>query len=74
MKEIRRIVTGHDAQGKSVLLDDGVPPQRHHRTDGKVRFHEIWHTEQAPCQILATEAIEPNERLPLRIPRRKAGP
>jgi hypothetical protein len=26
---MRRIVTGHDAQGRSVVVDDGVPPRTH---------------------------------------------
>ena len=25
----RRVVTGHDADGKSVILSDGPPPQHH---------------------------------------------
>jgi len=26
---VRRVVTGHDATGKSVVRSDGVPPQNH---------------------------------------------
>jgi hypothetical protein len=28
-KSIRRVVTGHDARGRSVVLSDGPPPQHH---------------------------------------------
>jgi mannose-6-phosphate isomerase-like protein (cupin superfamily) len=73
MREIRRIVTGHDENGKSVFLSIGAPPQLHHRTEGKVQFHEIWNTGQTPALILPVEPAEPNERLPLRIPPDKNG-
>lgn len=68
MREVRRIVTGHDANGKSVFLETGAPVQLHHRTTGKVQFHEIWNTRQTPAPIFPVEPVEPNERLPLRIP------
>jgi mannose-6-phosphate isomerase-like protein (cupin superfamily) len=61
-------VTGHDANGKSMLLSIGDAPQLHHRTEGLVQFHELWNTGSAPVPILPEEPAEPNERLPLRIP------
>ena len=39
----RRVVTGHDARGRSVVLSDGPPPQ-HHPTHGLgvgADFHEM---------------------------------
>jgi hypothetical protein len=68
MQPIRRIVTGHDENGKSVFLSIDKPPQYHHRQEGLVQFVEIWHTDTSPAPITSTEAVEPNERLPLRIP------
>lgn len=60
----RRIVTGHDASGKSVVLSDAPSPKT---TDiGTAAFHEIWVTEQMPVQIPADEA-EPTDR-PIRVP------
>ena len=43
-KPIRRVVTGHDAGGKSVVLSDGAPPQHHpmHGSAIGADFHEIW--------------------------------
>ena len=39
----RRIVTGHDAAGKSVVLSDTASPKT---TDmGPAAFHESWVTE-----------------------------
>ncbi|MFT4267420.1 MAG: cupin domain-containing protein [Xenophilus sp.] len=49
----RRIVTGHDARGRSVVLSDGMPPNvRDKGTD--VNFVEIWSTPAAP-RIAARE-------------------
>src|SRR5690348_2683800 len=59
----RRIVTGHDALGKSVILSDTPSPKT---TDiGTAAFHEIWVTEGMPVQIPASEA-EPTDR-PIRV-------
>jgi len=63
-----RIVTGHDAAGKSVFLSTGPAPQQHNRQEGLVRFHEIWSTAEMPVPLDAVVAKEPNERLPLRLP------
>ena len=60
----RRIVTGHDASGKSVVLSDAATPKT--LDIGTAAFHEIWITAQTPVQIGATEA-EPTER-PVRTP------
>ena len=58
----RRIVTGHDASGTSVVLSDGpVPVSRTIPEDG-VAFHEIWNTEGAPARITAAEDVDPTER------------
>lgn len=49
----RRIVTGHDAEGRSVLVSDGpVPVSREIAEDG-VAFHEVWVTSGAPAPIHA---------------------
>jgi len=59
----RRIVTGHDASGKSVVLSDTASPKT---TDiGTAAFHEIWVTEATPVQIPAGEP-EPTDR-PIRV-------
>lgn len=47
----RRIVTGHDARGASVVVSDGpVPMSRELPQDG-VAFHEVWATDDAPATI-----------------------
>ena len=60
----RRVVTGHDADGKSVILSDGAPPQ-HHPMQGPAigaDFVEIWSTTDAVPRLTSAEASEPNER------------
>ena len=57
----RRIVTGHDQSGTSVVLSDGpVPVSRTIPEDG-VAFHEIWNTEGAPVRITAADDVDPTE-------------
>lgn len=47
----RRIVTGHDADGASVVVSDGpVPVTRELEEDG-VAFHEVWVTASSPARI-----------------------
>jgi quercetin dioxygenase-like cupin family protein len=60
----RRIVTGHDASGKSVVLSDGPTPKS--LDIGTAAFHEIWITDAMPVPIAATED-ETTDR-PVRVP------
>ncbi len=48
----RRIVTGHDAQGRAVILED-APPTRVVRIGGEIgpMFHEVWNTRETPVRI-----------------------
>lgn len=63
-KPIRRVVTGHDASGKSIVLSDSQPPQNHPMTGPAVGadFVEIWHEGSAVPNLTATPASEPNYR------------
>jgi quercetin dioxygenase-like cupin family protein len=65
----RRIVTGHDASGKSVVLSDAPTPKT--LDVGTAAFHEIWITAKTPVQIASTEP-EPTER-PVRTPPPQGG-
>jgi quercetin dioxygenase-like cupin family protein len=63
----RRVVTGHDAHGTSIVLSDGpVPVHRMMPQDG-VGFYEIWQTEDAPAAVAPAEPSEPTQRT-LRVP------
>jgi len=54
MKEapVRRVVTGHDAQGRAVFLEDGPVPrvQRIGGPQGPL-FSEVWNTRATPAPI-----------------------
>ena len=56
----RRVVTGHDAGGRSMVLSDGPAP-RSHPVPGAV-FHEVWNTPSVPAPVAAAEPREPTER------------
>ena len=60
----RRIVTGHDESGRSVVLSDAPTPKT--LDVGSAAFHEVWITDQTPTPIGATEA-DPTQR-PVRVP------
>jgi mannose-6-phosphate isomerase-like protein (cupin superfamily) len=51
-RPVRRIVTGHDAQGRSIIQQDG-PPERVVTLGGDsgTTFHEIWNTRATPAPI-----------------------
>jgi mannose-6-phosphate isomerase-like protein (cupin superfamily) len=59
----RRVVTGHDQSGKSVVLSDGPPPQHHPMQGAAVGadFFEIWNSTR-PVPLLTAAEPEPNER------------
>lgn len=60
----RRVVTGHDPNGKSVVLSDGTPPQRHPMKGREVGadFFEIWNDPKAVPALTSVEDREPSER------------
>jgi quercetin dioxygenase-like cupin family protein len=57
----RRVVTGHDAEGRSVVLSD-APAPKSHELPGTAVFHEIWNTGGTPAPVLPSEADEPTDR------------
>lgn len=67
-KQIRRVVTGHDARGKAVVVSDGPAPFVHvnPRDAGNVST-DIWRTGAAPAPIAARAAeptLGPRRQLP----------
>ena len=60
----RRVVTGHDPAGKSIVLSDGAPPQHHpmRGPDVGADFYEIWNVPQSVPLLTSVEPREPNER------------
>jgi quercetin dioxygenase-like cupin family protein len=64
MSAPRRIVTGHDEAGRSVVLSDGPNPKTF--DVGTAAFHEVWITDATPTPIPASEP-DPTDR-PVRVP------
>lgn len=66
----RRIVTGHDAQGRSVIVEDRPPP-RVARIGGEVGpwFYEVWNTRESPVRIDPISTEPPEEGIQLAPPR-----
>lgn len=51
-RAVRRVVTGHDSEGRSIVQEDG-PPARVVTLGGDsgTIFHEIWNTRSTPAPI-----------------------
>jgi quercetin dioxygenase-like cupin family protein len=62
----RRVVTGHDDDGRSVVLFDAPTPTTA-TLDNGAAFHEVWATSETPAPIGAAEPAEPTAR-PLQVP------
>jgi quercetin dioxygenase-like cupin family protein len=56
----RRVVTGHDVEGRSVVLADGPAPKSH--AIPGATFHELWNTAAAPAPIAPAESRDPTDR------------
>src|SRR5215467_9192885 len=48
-KPIRRVVTGHNAAGRSVFLMDGAALHVYQRSPGSAIVTELWETRSAPA-------------------------
>jgi mannose-6-phosphate isomerase-like protein (cupin superfamily) len=48
-KRFRRVVTGHDAAGRSIFVMDGATPHVFRRTPGSAIVNEMWETAQTPA-------------------------
>jgi quercetin dioxygenase-like cupin family protein len=53
-------VTGHDADGRSVVISDAPAPASRSLPDAT--FHEIWNTAEMPASVRPIEPREPTER------------
>jgi mannose-6-phosphate isomerase-like protein (cupin superfamily) len=66
----RRIVTGHDADGRAVILED-APPPRVERIGGNhgPLFFEVWNTRETPARIDAASGEPPEAGIQLAPPK-----
>ena len=46
---VRRLVTGHDASGRSVFIIDGAAPHVYRRSPGSAIVTELWETRSSPA-------------------------
>jgi quercetin dioxygenase-like cupin family protein len=58
----RRVVTGHDASGRGVVVSDGPAPVSRQVADG-ASFYELWATTSSPAPIegAETEPVTPSD-------------
>jgi hypothetical protein len=65
----RRIVTGHDAGGRAVIVEDGPPP-RVARIGGELGplFYEVWNTRETPARIDRDGGEPPEDGITLAPP------
>ena len=65
----RRIVTGHDAQGRSIIVED-APPPRVARIGGDKGplFFEVWNTRETPARIDRASGEPPEDGIQLAPP------
>ena len=52
-KPVRRVVTGHDASGKAVVLTDGAAPNQKVRNAG-IAATLLWATDESPADMSGT--------------------
>jgi mannose-6-phosphate isomerase-like protein (cupin superfamily) len=64
-KNVRRVVTGHNAAGKSIFIVDAPTPHVFQRTKGSAIVHELWETDGTPADNRGSaDAIARGHRLP----------
>jgi mannose-6-phosphate isomerase-like protein (cupin superfamily) len=66
----RRIVTGHDAAGRAIILEDSPPP-RVQRIGGDTgpMFYEVWNTRETPAPIDRASGEPDEDRIMLAPPK-----
>lgn len=69
LREVRRIVTGHDEQGRSIIAQDGPPPRSIDVGGRGLMFHEFWHTKSVPAMIDRASAEPLEGSLSLKPPK-----
>ena len=64
-RQVRRVVTGHNAAGKSIFVINAPTPHVFSRTKGSAIVHELWETTRTPADNRGNaDAIARGHRLP----------
>jgi quercetin dioxygenase-like cupin family protein len=56
-KPIRRVVTGHDAAGRSVFITDAAAPHVYNRSPGSAVVTELWETRATPADNIGNNEV-----------------
>ena len=70
-RTFRRVVTGHNAQGRSIFVMDGPAPSVHSRGTGATASTELWVTNAMPADNSGRD--DPTVTQPRRLPPPKNG-
>ena len=70
-RPIRRVVTGHNAQGRAIFLSDGPAPAVFDRGPGATVVTELWETGATPASNAGSD--DPTMGRPQRLPPPKNG-
>jgi mannose-6-phosphate isomerase-like protein (cupin superfamily) len=66
----RRVVTGHNAEGRAVILEDGPPPRVFDNLgEAGLVFYEVWNTRETPARIDRAGGEPAEARLSLTPPK-----
>jgi mannose-6-phosphate isomerase-like protein (cupin superfamily) len=68
-KVFRRIVTGHDAQGRAVIQSAAAPERVKTLSNGGPTFYEIWNTREMPARIDRASGEPPESGIVLAPPK-----
>ena len=58
--KVRRVVTGHDSEGRAVVLSDGPPPQCGVDPEVNVGIAELWATSEFPASNKGNQEAVPD--------------
>ena len=70
-RPFRRVVTGHNAQGRAVFISDGPAPAVYDRGPGATAVTELWETGATPASNAGS--TDPTMGRPQRLPPPKNG-
>ena len=70
-RPIRRVVTGHNVQGRAIFLSDGPAPAVFDRGPGATAVTELWETSATPASNAGN--ADPTVGAPQRLPPPKHG-
>ena len=70
-RAIRRVVTGHNAQGRAIFVSDGPAPAVYDRGPGATAVTELWETAGTPATNAGND--DPTVGQPQRLPPPKHG-